>query len=348
MKALLKSGDRPGFRLCELPLPVPAEDEVLVRVLRTGICGTDLHIEAWDDWARSAVCAPRVPGHEFAGVVEAGPPSGPAPGTLVSGEGHVVCGQCRTCRAGRRHQCPQTERIGVERDGAFAEYMTLPAENIWTLPPTTALETAVLFDPLGNAVHAVTSFPVTGEDVLITGAGPIGLMSAAVARHLGARRVVVTETEPYRRKLAQSVGAHCVIDPSDRPLTESLAALVPGIDDGFALAVEASGHPGGIHDALGHLAPGGRIAVLGIPARAVEIDWSAIVLRMTGIQGIHGRRIFDTWRMASALLDSGLDPTPVITHHFGYEHYEAAFATAREGTSGKVVLDWSIPCTSES
>ncbi|WP_412074757.1 L-threonine 3-dehydrogenase [Streptomyces xanthophaeus] len=345
MKALLKSGDgSPGLQLSEMPVPVPAAGEVLVRVLRAGICDTDLHIEAWDDWARSRTRTPRIAGHEFVGVVEAAPPGGPAAGTLVSGERHVACDRCRACRSGQRHLCPRTERLGMDRDGVFAEYVTLPAQNLWAHPSGTDLDTAVLFDSLGNAVQAVTSFPVMGKDVLVTGAGPIGLMAAALARHLGARRVVVTETDPYRRKLAHVLGAHHVIDPRERPLRETAAGL--GIEDGFACAVEASGHPEAIRDALAHLLPGGQVAALGIATGPVEIDWSTAVLRMTGIRGIHGHRIFDTWRMVSALLAGGLDPTPVITHHFPYEDHEAAFAAARKGPSGKVLLDWSTPCAS--
>ncbi len=342
MRALVKAERGPGFEFTECPEPEAGPSEVLVRVLRTGICGTDLHIEAWDAWAASAVDAPLIPGHEFCGEVVA---VGDAVrdvqvGDLVSGEGHVVCGTCRNCRAGRRHLCIRTSSIGVNRDGAFAEYVVLPESNVWVHHSPVDPDLGAIFDPFGNAVHTALSFPLVGEDVLITGAGPIGLMAARVARHVGARFVVVTDVSPYRLELARSMGVDLALDVGHERVADAQHRL--GMVEGFDVALEMSGHPSALPEALANLNHGGRVAMLGLPSQPIEIDWGRVVTHMITIKGIYGREMFETWYAMSAMLRSGLDISGVITHRFPAAGWAEAFATARSGLCGKVVLDWTV------
>jgi threonine 3-dehydrogenase len=341
MKALYKPAAEPGFELVERPEPTAALGEVKIRVLRTGICGTDLHIQAWDDWAAGAVDAPLIPGHEFSGeVVEVGAGvRDVAVGDLVSGEGHVVCGTCRNCRAGRRHLCIRTSSIGVNRDGAFAEFVVLPESNVWVHHTRVDPDLGAIFDPFGNAVHTALSFPLVGEDVLITGAGPIGLMAAQVCRHVGARYVVITDVSPYRLELARTMGVDLALDVSNESVASAQRRL--GMVEGFDVALEMSGHPAALPDVIANLNHGGRIAMLGLPSRPIEIDWGKVVTHMITIKGIYGREMFETWYAMSAMLRSGLDISAVITHRFAAADWEKAFATASSGQCGKVVLDWT-------
>jgi threonine 3-dehydrogenase len=342
MKALYKPGAAPGLELVDRPEPSPGPDEVKVRVLRTGICGTDLHIESWDAWAASAVDAPLVPGHEFCGeVVEVGDQvRDVALGDLVSGEGHVVCGTCRNCRAGRRHLCIRTSSIGVNRAGAFAEFVVLPEQNVWVHHTMIDPDLGAIFDPFGNAVHTALSFPLVGEDVLITGAGPIGLMAAQICRHVGARYIVITEVSPYRLELAHSMGVDLALDVSQESIAAAQKRL--GMVEGFDVALEMSGHPSALPDILANLNHGGRIAMLGLPSRGFEIDWSKVITHMITIKGIYGREMFESWYAMSAMLRSGLDISGVITHRLPATDWEQAFAVARSGECGKVVLDWTV------
>jgi threonine 3-dehydrogenase len=314
---------------------------VKIRVLRTGICGTDLHILAWDDWAAGAVDAPLVAGHEFCGEVVAvgADVRDVAVGDVVSGEGHVVCGTCRNCRAGRRHLCIRPSSLGVNRDGAFAEYVVLPESNVWVHRGGIDPELGAIFDPFGNAVHTALSFPLVGEDVLITGAGPIGLMAAAVCRHVGARFVVITDVSPYRLQLARTMGVDLALDVSAESISGAQGRL--GMVEGFDVALEMSGHPSALPDVLANLNHGGRIAMLGLPARPIEIDWAKVVTHMITIKGIYGREMFETWYAMSAMLRSGLQIGGVITHRFPADEWAAAFDTARSAQCGKVVLDWT-------
>lgn len=341
MKALYKPAAAPGFELVERPEPTTAPGEVKIRVQRTGICGTDLHIAAWDAWAASAVDQPLIAGHEFCGeVVEVG--DGVLDvhvGAQVSGEGHIVCGTCRNCRAGRRHLCIRMSSVGVNRDGAFAEYVVLPESNVWVHRDGIDPDLGAIFDPFGNAVHTALSFPLVGEDVLITGAGPIGLMAAAVARHIGARFVVITDIAPYRLDLAKSMGVDLALDVSTETIESAQARL--GMMEGFDVALEMSGHPSAMRDIIANLNHGGRIAMLGLPSQPIEIDWGKLVSHMITIKGIYGREMFETWYEMSALLRSGLDISSVITHRYPAEAWAEAFETARHGQCGKVVMDWS-------
>jgi threonine 3-dehydrogenase len=341
VKALYKPAAGPGLELTERPEPDAGPGEVKVRVLRTGICGTDLHIEGWDAWAAGAVDAPLVPGHEFCGEVVAVGEAvrDVAVGDLVSGEGHVVCGTCRNCRAGRRHLCIRTSSIGVNRDGAFAEYVVLPESNVWVHHGSVPPDLGAIFDPFGNAVHTALSFPLVGEDVLITGAGPIGLIAAQVCRHVGARYVVITDVAPYRLDLARAMGVDLALDVSRDSVAAAQRQL--GMVEGFDVALEMSGHPSALPDILANLNHGGRIAMLGLPSQPIEIDWGKVVTHMITIKGIYGREMFETWYAMSAMLRSGLDISDVITHRFAAADWAEAFATARGGQCGKVVLDWS-------
>lgn len=341
MKALYKPAAQPGFELVDRPEPEAGPGEVKIRVLRTGICGTDLHIESWDPWAAGAVNAPLIPGHEFCGeVVEIGAGvRDVAVGALVSGEGHVVCGTCRNCRAGRRHLCIRTSSVGVNRDGAFAEYVVLPESNVWVHRDGLDPDLGAIFDPYGNAVHTALSFPVVGEDVLITGAGPIGLMAAAVCRHVGARFVVITDVSPYRLDLARQMGVDLALDVSRERVADAQRRL--GMVEGFDVALEMSGHPSALPEVLANLNHGGRLAMLGLPSEPIQIDWAKVVSHMITIKGIYGREMFETWYAMSAMLRSGLDISAVITHRFAAANWAEAFATARGGQCGKVVIDWT-------
>jgi len=341
MLALVKAVAGPGLELREVPPPGVGINDVLVRVHKAGICGTDLHIEAWDAWAQRTVTPPLVVGHEFVGtVVEVGANVADfRPGELVSGEGHVVCGRCRHCLAGRRALCAHTIGLGVGRDGAFAELVALPMTNIWHHWPGIDEDVAAVFDPFGNAVHTALAFPVLGEDVLVSGAGPIGLMATAVARHAGARHVVVSEPNAYRRSLAVRMGATVAVDPRMRALDDVFGEL--DMVEGFDVAMEISGSPVALRSALGAMAHGGGVAILGLSSGEVSLDVNEIVLKMLTLRGIYGREMYETWYKMTVMLRSGLDITPAITHRFPFADHEAAFAVARGGDCGKVLLDWA-------
>jgi threonine 3-dehydrogenase len=341
MRALVKTAAGPGLSLTEVPDPVGGINDVLIRVRKTGICGTDLHIESWDPWAAKTIKAPLVVGHEFVGeVVEVGSNvTDLHPGDVVSGEGHVICGRCRHCRAGRWHLCANTVGLGVGRDGAFAELVVLPVTNVWHHWPGIDEEVAAIFDPFGNAVHTALAFPVLGEDVLISGAGPIGLMAAAVARHAGARHIVVSEPNAYRRELAARMGATLVVDPTTRDLGDAQAEL--GMVEGFDVAMEMSGNAAALTSAIANMAHGGGIAILGIPTAEIALDVTTIVFNQLTLRGIYGREMYETWYKMSVMLQSGLDIGPAITHRFSHRDHEAAFAAARSGDSGKVIMDWT-------
>jgi threonine 3-dehydrogenase len=340
MLALVKVEAGPGLRLQEVPDPDVGINDVLVRVRKTGICGTDLHIDSWDGWAQRTVVPPLVVGHEFVGeIVEVGSNvSDFRPGDVVSGEGHVVCGRCRHCLAGRRHLCAHSIGLGVGRPGAFAEYVSLPMTNIWHHWPGIDEDVAAIFDPFGNAVHTALAFPVLGEDVLVCGAGPIGLMAIAVVRHAGARHVVVTEPNAYRRDLAMRMGATEAIDPRTTDLADAWPRL--GMVEGFDVVLEMSGSTEAIRTALASMAHGGGLAQLGIPTGQVALDMNQVVFKMLTLKGIYGREMYETWYKMSVMLQSGLDIRPAITHQFPFRDFEAAFAVARSGESGKVIMDW--------
>ena len=341
MKALVKRRAERGLWLEDVPEPVMGINDVLIRVLRTGICGTDLHIYEWDAWAQKTVPVPLVVGHEFVGeVVAAGANvSDFFPGEVVSGEGHVVCGRCRNCLAGRRHLCKDTSGVGVNRAGAFAEYIALPMTNVWHHRPGVDLDVAAIFDPFGNAVHTALSFPVLGEDVLITGAGPIGIMAAAVARHAGARFVVVTDVNEYRLDLARRMGATVALNVREGSLADVQAQL--GMQEGFDVGLEMSGNPAALHDMIDGLCHGGKIAMLGIPSGPIDVDWNKVVFNMLTIKGIYGREMYETWYKMSVMLQSGLDIKPVITHRFPMVEWERGFEVMGTGKSGKVILEWA-------
>lgn len=341
MKALYKSAAGPGLTLTERPEPTPGPNEVKIRVARTGICGTDLHIESWDSWAAGAINAPLVPGHEFSGHIVAVGANvhSAAVGDMVSAEGHVVCGYCRNCRAGRRHLCIRTSGLGVNRDGAFAEYVVIPESNVWRHPDGIDPDLAAIFDPLGNAVHTALSFPLVGEDVLITGAGPIGLMAAAVARHVGARFVVVTDVNEARLELARSMGVDLAVNVANERIASAQQRL--GMQEGFDIGLEMSGHPGALPEMLENLTHGAHVAMLGLPSQPIAIDWARVVSHMITIKGIYGREMFETWYAMTAMVSKGLDISRVITDRFPASRWEDAFAAARNGDRGKIIIDWS-------
>jgi threonine 3-dehydrogenase len=341
MKALVKRKAEPGLWLEDVPRPDIGINDVLIRVERTGICGTDLHIYKWDDWARKTIPVPMVVGHEFVGQIVAVGSNVVDfhPGDLVSGEGHVVCGRCRNCLAGRRHLCAHTMGIGVNRPGAFAEYLALPMTNVWIHDQAIDRDVAAIFDPFGNAVHTALSFPLLGEDVLITGAGPIGMMAAAVVRHAGARHVVVTDVNPYRLALAKKMGATVALDVRHQGIAAAQKQL--GMKEGFDVGLEMSGNSAAFRDMLANMCHGGKIAMLGIPEREMAIDWNLVVFNMLTIKGIYGREMYETWYMMTVMLQSGLDIRPVITHRFPHSEYQKGFEVMLSGESGKVILDWS-------
>jgi threonine 3-dehydrogenase len=340
MKALVKSRAEKGLWLEDVPEPKIGINDVLIRVHRTGICGTDLHIYNWDAWAARTIPVPLVIGHEFVGeIVEVG--SNVAdfrPGQIVSGEGHVVCGRCRNCLAGRRHLCADTKGVGVARPGAFAEYLALPMTNVWVHPKGIDKDVAAIFDPLGNAVHTALSFPVLGEDVLVTGAGPIGIMAAAVARHAAARYVVITDVNPYRLDLARTVGVTRAVNPQETRLKDLQKEL--GMTEGFDVGMEMSGNAHAFRDMLDNMAHGGKIAMLGIPDKEIAIDWNTVIFRMLTIKGIYGREMYETWYKMTVMLQTGLDIKPVITHRLPCTEFEQGFAVMTTGNSGRVVLSW--------
>ena len=340
MKALVKSREAPGLWLEDVPEPQPGINDVKVRVLSTGICGTDVHIYDWNDWAKATIRVPLVIGHEFAGeVVEVGSNVADLhPGDLVSGEGHVVCGRCRNCLAGRRHLCAHTEGVGVNRPGAFAEYVVLPMMNVWKHTHPVPIEIAAIFDPFGNAVHTALSFPVLGEDVLVTGAGPIGIMAAVVARFAGARHVAITDVNPNRLKLAEKAGILVTVDSRSTRLKDVQKRL--DMHEGFDVGLEMSGAPAAFREMLENMCHGGKIAMLGIPSGDIAIDWRNVIFNMLTIKGIYGREMFETWYKMTVMLESGLDISPVITHRFSWRDYEKGFEVMRTGEAGKVILDW--------
>lgn len=339
MKALVKKHAEPGLWLEDVPTPEIGPHDVLIRVKRTSICGTDVHIYNWDDWAKRTIPVPMTVGHEFVGeIVEVGDHvTDFFPGQIVSGEGHVVCGRCRNCLAGRRHLCAHTSGVGVNRPGCFAEYISLPMSNVWVHSTGINLDIACIFDPFGNAVHTALSFPVLGEDVLVTGAGPIGLMAAAVAEHAGARYTVVTDVNPYRLELAKRMGATRAVDVR----STTLAGVQTELDmkEGFDVGLEMSGNAQAFRDMLANMSHGGRIAMLGIPPGEIAIDWNTVIFSMLTIKGIYGREMYETWYKMTVMLQSGLDISPVITHHFAFDEWEQGFEVMKSGNSGKVILN---------
>jgi len=339
-KALVKSKPEPGLWLEEVPQPAIGINDVLIRVDRTGICGTDAHIYKWDDWAQKTIPVPMAIGHEFVGeILEVG--SNVADfraGDVVSGEGHVVCGRCRNCLAGRRHLCADAKGIGINRPGAFAEYIALPMSNVWHHHPAVDRDVAAIFDPFGNAVHTALSFPLLGEDVLITGAGPIGIMAVAVVKHSGARFIVITDVNEYRLDLAKKMGATTALNVRNANIRQAQRQL--GMKEGFDVGLEMSGNPAAFRDMIDNMCHGGKIAMLGIPSQEIAIDWKTVVFNMLTIKGIYGREMYETWYKMTVMLQSGLDIRPVITHRFHYTEYEKAFEAVTSGNSGKVILHW--------
>jgi threonine 3-dehydrogenase len=340
VKALVKKRAERGLWLEDVREPQVSFNDVKIRVLSTGICGTDLHIYEWDEWASATIPVPLIIGHEFVGeTVEVGSNVEDfRPGDIVSGEGHVVCGRCRNCLAGRRHLCAHTMGVGVNRDGAFAEYIVLPMSNIWRHSAKVDLETATIFDPFGNAVHTALSFPVLGEDVLITGAGPIGIMAAAVVRHAGARHIVITDVNPKRLKLAEKMGVTLAVNSSETPLAEIQKKL--GMHEGFDVGLEMSGNANAIREMLANMSHGAKIAMLGLPSHEMAIDWKQIIFNMLTIKGIYGREMYETWYKMTVMVESGLDVRPIITHRLAWHEYEKGFAAMKSGDAGKVILDW--------
>ncbi len=340
MKALLKSRPEPGLWLEDIDVPKIGINDVLIRVLRAGICGTDVHIYQWDDWAQKTIPTPMTIGHEFVGrIVEVGSNvSDFFPGDIVSGEGHVVCGLCRNCLAGRRHLCAHTQGVGVNRPGAFAEYIALPMTNIWRHHESIPLDIAAIFDPFGNAVHTALMFPVLGEDVLITGAGPIGTMAAAVVRHAGARYTVITDINPYRLELARKMNVTRAVNARETRLPDVQREL--GMTEGFDVGLEMSGSPAAFRDMIANMSHGARIAMLGIPPAEMSIDWRTVVFNMLTIKGVYGREMYETWYKMTVMLQSGLDISPIITHRFDYREFEKGFEAMASGNSGKVILNW--------
>jgi threonine 3-dehydrogenase len=343
MKALVKSKAEPGLWLEDIQKPTAGINDVLIRVRYTGICGTDVHIYQWDDWAKKTIPVPMAIGHEFVGeIVEVGSNVNDFyPGDIVSGEGHVVCGRCRNCLAGRRHLCANTQGVGVNRAGAFAEYIVLPMTNIWRHDPKINQEVAAIFDPFGNAVHTALSFPVLGEDVLITGAGPIGIMAIPVVRHAGARHVVITDMNPFRLDLARKMGATLAVDPTQTPIADVQKQL--GMQEGFDVGLEMSGNAQALRDMISNMSHGAKIAILGIPSKDVALDLRQVIFNMVTLKGIYGREMYETWYKMSVLLESGVDITPVITHRFAYSDFQKGFDAMISGQTGKVILDWTNP-----
>ncbi len=341
MKALVKLRSEPGLWLADVPEPSPGINDVLIRVDRTGICGTDLHIYKWDAWAQKTIPVPMVVGHEFVGeVVTVGSNVNDFhPGDIVSAEGHVVCGRCRNCLAGRRHLCKDTSGIGVNRPGAFAEFISVPMTNVWHHKPDIDRDVAAIFDPFGNAVNTALSFDLLGEDVLVTGAGPIGIMGAAVAKHAGARFVVVTDVNDYRLALAKQMGADVAVNVQRESLSDVQRRL--GMKEGFDVGLEMSGNPAAFRTMIEQMCHGGKIAMLGIPSEPMPIDWNKVIFNMLTIQGIYGREMYETWYKMTVMLEGGLDIRPVITHRFHFTKFEKGFEVMTTGQSGKVILNWT-------
>lgn len=341
MKALVKKYSKPGIWLDEVPVPEYGHDDVLIKIKKTAICGTDIHIYNWDEWASKTIPVPMVVGHEYVGTVEAYGDNvqDVKIGELVSGEGHITCGHCRNCRAGRRHLCPNTQGVGVNRPGCFGKYLVIPVSNIWHCDPNIDDDVLSIFDPFGNAVHTALSFEVLGEDVLITGAGPIGIMAAAICKHAGARYIVITDINPYRLELAKKVGVTKAIDVSKQKLPDVIKEL--GMMEGFDVGLEMSGNPKALNDMVNVMFHGGNIALLGILPSNAAVDWNKIVFNGLTLRGIYGRKMFETWYKMQVMVQSGLDVTPVITHRFNYTEYQEAFELMKSGNSGKVILNWT-------
>ena len=341
MKALVKTEKGIGLTLTDVPVPKVGINDVLIKIHKTAICGTDIHIWNWDQWSQRTIRTPMTIGHEFVGTVEAFGDNvhDIEIGAVVSGEGHIVCGRCRNCLAGRRHLCKDTVGVGVNRDGAFAEYLCIPVTNVWFADPKIPMDILAIFDPFGNATHTALSFDVLGEDVLITGAGPIGLMATAIVRHAGARHVVVTDLNPYRLDLAKQMGATIAVNPMETNLANVQKRL--GMKEGFDVGLEMSGSDVAFVDMLQNMCHGGKIAMLGIPGKQPKIDWNTVIFNMITIKGIYGREMYETWYLMQAMLQSGLDISKVITHRFHYTQFAEAFETMRSGNSGKVILDWN-------
>lgn len=340
MKALVKKEPTQGLWLEEVPVPEIGINDVLIKVMRTAICGTDMHIYNWDEWVQKTIPVPMVVGHEFVGeIVEIGSNVNDfKPGQIVSGEGHVVCGRCRNCMAGRRHLCAHTSGVGVDRPGAFAEYVALPMSNIWEHQQGIDLDIASLFDPLGNAVHTALQYDLLGEDILITGAGPIGCMAAAVCRHAGARHVVITDINPSRLALARSLGATRTVDVRSESLQQVQKSLC--MVEGFDVGLEMSGNAMALRDLLTNMCHGGKVSMLGIPADETAIDWKVVIFNMLTLKGIYGREMYETWYKMSVMIESGLDISPVITHRMPFTDYQLGFEAMNSGNAGKVILDW--------
>ena len=340
MKALVKKFAEPGLWMEEVPRPEPGINDVLIRVLRTAICGTDMHIYQWDTWARKTIPVPMIIGHEFVGeIVSVGENVLDFhPGQIVSGEGHVVCGRCRNCMAGRRHLCRRSSGIGVNRPGAFAEYLTLPMSNVWEHRMGIDLDVAALFDPFGNAVHTALQYDLLGEDVLITGAGPIGIMAAAVCRQAGSRHVVVTDLNDQRLSLAARMGANRTVNVGRETLGDVVGEL--GMTEGFDVALEMSGNPSALKDIFQNLCHGGGIALLGLPAQEMSVDWNTVIFNMLTIKGVYGREMYETWYKMSVLVESGLDISPIISHRFAAENFQQGFDVMASGEASKVILNW--------
>ncbi len=340
MKALVKAKAERGLWMQDIQKPEVGHNDVLIRIKRTAICGTDIHIFKWDDWAQATIPVPMAVGHEFSGeVVEMGVEvRGLEVGDRVSGEGHITCAVCRNCRAGRRHLCMNTVGVGVNRAGAFAEYLSVPAVNVFKLPDMISDDMAAILDPLGNATHTALSFDLVGEDVLITGAGPIGIMAVAIARYAGARHIVVTDINDYRLELARKMGATCALNVSRESLDDAMRDL--GMEEGFDVGMEMSGNPQAFADMLRTMHHGGKIAILGILPDRTAIDWNAVIFKGLILKGIYGREMFETWYKMSSMLQSGLNIEPVITHHFPVNEFQSAFELMESGQSGKVILGW--------
>ena len=340
MKALVKRNSIKGLWLEDVPEPEIGINDVLIKIDRTAICGTDMHIYNWDSWAQATIPVPMVVGHEFVGeIVDVGANVNDfRPGQIVSGEGHVVCGRCRNCMAGRRHLCAQTSGVGVDRPGAFAEYLALPMSNVWEHRPGIDLDVAALFDPLGNAVHTALQYDLLAEDVLITGAGPIGAMAAAVCKYAGAKNVVITDINPERLALARQLGATRTVDVRTEKLADVQREL--GMSEGFDVGLEMSGNPSGFRDLLANMCHGGKVAMLGIPGEEMAIDWSQVIFNMLTLKGIYGREMYETWYKMSSMIESGLDISAVITHRLGFEDFQQGFDAMNAGEASKVILNW--------
>jgi len=342
MRALVKSKREPGLWMEDVPVPEIGPNDVLIRVHKSAICGTDMHIWNWDAWSQKTIPVPMHVGHEYVGIIEkvGGEVEGYKVGDRVSGEGHIVCGHCRNCRAGKRHLCPNTKGVGVNRPGSFAEYLSLPATNLFKVPEGISDDLASIFDPYGNAAHTALSFDMVGEDVLITGAGPIGIMAVAIAKHVGARNVVITDVNEYRLDLARKMGATRAVDVSREKLPDVMKDL--GMTEGFDVGMEMSGNGGAFKGMIEAMANGGRIAMLGILGEDVSIDWGKVIFKGLFLKGIYGREMFETWYKMAAMIQSGLDINPIITHHFPIEDFRQGFEIMGSGKSGKVILDWGV------